>query len=484
MDQRGAQLAGVATTAEPTATPLRLAVRYGWMPLVALAGTTALESGERQSLAQAVDGIQKSFHVSDFQVSLLPFAMALIGVVGSIPIGRLTDRIRRTGLMGAAMLIWTVCMGLNGVAPSYATLFLARLGVGSVEANGPAAISLLSDYYPAKDRARIFGLYQSGALAGALIGLVGGGIAVQLAGWRAAFFMWIPIGLVVALFVFRQPEPRRGDQDTDFEVDLAESVAARVDQGEVAVEMLPEPVRVGTLDYEKCGWREAAQELLHIRSMWFGVLAITVSQLLLTALQFWGVPYFKRVHHLNAAAAGGVAGLLGLGAVVGIVGGGFLADRLLRRGVLCARVYVVAFGSVIATAILVPAFDSTNLAVSAPLLFLGGAALTLPVAPAEAMMTDVVVAQLRGRAATIRGIVRSLGNGGAVIVGGLSSLIIGGGVGRADALRYAIVAITPIYAIGGIITLIAARYYPADVAFVVAESRRLRSSGPPENPEG
>src|ERR1700737_3452514 len=129
-------------------------VRYGWMPLIALGATVALESGERQSLAQAVDGIQKSFHVSDFQISLLPFAMALVGVVGGFPIGVLTDRVRRTALIGIAIVIWTVCMGLNALAGSYALLFAFRLGVGSVEANSPAAVSLLSDYYPAKDRAR------------------------------------------------------------------------------------------------------------------------------------------------------------------------------------------------------------------------------------------------------------------------------------------------------------------------------------------
>jgi MFS family permease len=456
-------------------TLTRKVVRYGWMPLVALAGTTALESGERQSLAQAVDGIQKSFHISDFEVSLLPFAMALIGVVGSFPIGVLTDRVRRTVLLGVAMLVWTACMGLNGLAGSYLVLFAFRLGVGAVEANGPAAVSLLSDYYPAKDRAKNMGLYQSGALVGALIGLVGGGVAVQLAGWRAAFWMWIPIGLVVAFVVFRQPEPQRGDQDANFEADLALAAAPAGELVQVS-RILPEPLRIGTLDYRTCSQRDAARELLHIRSMWFGVLSLTISNLLLNGLQFWGVPYFKRVHHLDAAAAGGVTGLLGLGAVFGILGGGFLADRLLRRGVLCARVYVVAFGSIAATMVLLPAFASTSLLVTAPLLFLGGALLTLPVAPAEALVSDVVVAQLRGRAATIRGVVRSLANGGAVIIGGVSTLLISSqGLSRADGLRYALVAITPLYAIGGVIMLLAARSYPTDLAFVVAEAQRLKA---------
>ena len=133
--------------------------------------TTALESGERQSLSQAVDGIhgiKHVFHVSDSAVGWLPFAMAIVGVLGAFPIGVLTDRVRRTWLLAIAMLVWTACMGLNGLALGYAFLVAARLGVGAVEANGPAAVSLLSDYYPVKDRARMMGLYQSGALAGAI----------------------------------------------------------------------------------------------------------------------------------------------------------------------------------------------------------------------------------------------------------------------------------------------------------------------------
>jgi MFS family permease len=447
---------------------MRRAVRYGWAPLVALAVTTALEAGERQSLSQAVDGIQARFGVSDAAVGLLPFAMAIVGALGAVPFGTLADRWRRTWLLAAAAGIWTLCMGLNGLAASYWMLFAARMGIGVVEANGPATVSLISDYYPVADRARMMGLYQSGALAGALVGLIGGGVAVSLGGWRWAFFMWIPLGVAGALYIARQPEPARGDQDADFEADLAMAQPGGADVADLVnlAGLLPDPRRTAAVDYRNCSTRELARELLRIPSMWFGVLALTISQLLLNGLQFWGVPYFKRVHHLSPAGAGAVTGLLGLGAIAGILGGGILADRLLRRGILCARVYVVAFGSIAATIVLMPAFASTDLALTAPLLFLGGALLTLPVAPAEALVSDVVVAELRGRASAVRSIVRALSAAGAPLIGLLS---------RAIGLRAALVAFSPIYAVGGLIMLAAVRHYPHDIAFVVAESRRRRT---------
>ena len=460
----------------------RRAVRYGWMPLVALAATTGLESGERQSLSQAIDGIQHQFHVSDTVAGAIPFAMAVVAIAGAIPIGILADRAKRTTLLAGAMLIWTVCIGMNGLATTFVVLFVFRMGIGVVEANGPAALSLLSDYYPAGQRAKVMGLYQSGALAGALIGLVGGGVAVSLGGWQWAFLMWVPIGIAVAVFIARQPEPRRGDQDADFETDMAEAIALDEPAAgtvEAVTSLLPPPRRIGTLDYEHCSHRDVGRELLRIPTLWFGVLALTVSQLLLVGLQFWGVPYFKRVHHMGAAAAGGVASLLGLGAVVGIVGGGFLADRYLRRGVINARVYVVGIGSIVATLLIMPAFASRSLAVTAPLLVLGGIFLTLPVAPAEALVSDVVVAQLRGRAASVRSVVRTLSNIGPLVIGGIAVALEHGGASKADALRNAIVILAPIYAIGGAIVLFAVRTYPYDLAFVVAESRRCNPEPEP-----
>ena len=88
--------------------------------------------------------------------------------------------------------------------------------------------------------------------------------------------------------------------------------------------------------------------------MWFGTLSLTVSQLLLYGLSFWGVEYFERVHHLGPALAGTLVTVLGAGSAVGVLAGGFLSDRLLRHGHVNARVYVVAYGSIGASLVLAP----------------------------------------------------------------------------------------------------------------------------------
>jgi hypothetical protein len=138
---------------------------------------------------------------------------------------------------------------------------------------------------------------------------------------------------------------------------------------------------------------------------------------------------------------------------------------MLQRGIVNARIYVAVVSSVVATIIFVPAFAASSLAITLPLFLVGGFFLTLPVAPADAMLTDVVVAPLRGRAAGLRSIVRSASSLMILVVGVLKGFF---------GLQTALVVATPVYAVGGMIMLLAARTYPSDLAFVAAESRRLR----------
>ncbi|MGH9137261.1 MAG: MFS transporter [Acidimicrobiales bacterium] len=410
---------------------------YGTYPLVALAATLAIEQGERLSLAQAFDGIKDEFGTSDTMLGGLAAAMVLVGVAGSLPIGSLTDRVHRGRLLAAAIVIWTVCMALGSVAPTFALLFATRLGVGAVEANSPAAFSLLSDFYPVSRRARVMGRYQAGAAVGGLVGIALSGVLVDAFGWRAALWMWIPFGVLTVLLLLRLPEPDRGAQDRDFHGELA------TNRGQIR------PVSVAGSE------GSALRQLLSIRTMWFGVLSLTLSSFLLQALSAWGIELFKRAHDLSAGEASVFAPAIGAGAAIGLLGGGTVADRLLRRGVVNARVFVAAFAAVAASVLLVPAVLTDSLALAAVLLFFGTLCLTTPIAPSEALLADVVPSAIRGRAAGMRAVVRSLAALAPWVVGRLSD---------ATDLQTALAAVVPLYGVGGLVMLLAARSYPGDVA--------------------
>jgi len=421
-----------------------------------------LEQGERLSLAQAFDGIQAEFGVSDRGLGALAAAMVLVGVLGGVPFGALADRWRRSTLLVIAMVVWTACMGFGAIAPGFTFLLIGRLGVGVVEANGPAANSLMADFYPVVTRARMMGRYQLGSAVGGLLGVGLSGVLVDTYGWRAAFWMWIPVGAVVAVMLTRLPEPERGGQDRAFHLEEEEHIEADGVPGLLPDLGLPVP-RQSTLRYDEASWMDVLRELRHIRSMWFGLLSLTISSFLLGALSVWGIEFFKRAFDLSATEAGAFVPFIGGGAAIGLVGGGELADRLLRRGMANARVYVTAVSSVLASVLLLPAFLTSSLPLAAALLFLGSFCLTVPVAPSEALVSDVVPGALRGRASAIRSIVRALSALSPFLVGVLSD---------ATDLPTALAMLTPLYAVGGLLMLLAARSYPADLAFVAADARR------------
>ena len=431
-------------------------------PVVALGATVAIEQGERLSLAQAFDGIKAEFGVSDTMLGGLSAAMVLVGVVGSVPIGALADRWRRRTLLVIAMVIWTVCMGLGSLAPTFALLFATRLGVGAVEANSPAAFSLLSDYYPVAARGRAMGRYQTGAAVGGLIGVALSGVLIDQWGWRAGLWMWLPFGALTVALLLRLPEPERGAQDRAFHREETDRVDVDGLPGLLPDLGLPDPAPTATAPTR---WPEVLRVLVGIRSMWFGVLALTLSSFLLGALGAWGIELLKRVHGLSAAEASAGAPAIGAGAAIGLYGGGVLADRLLQRGITNARVYVSSVASIAASVFLLPAVLTSSLPLALVLLFLGTTCLTLPVAPSEALLSDVVPYELRGRAASVRAVVRSLSALAPWVVGLLSD---------ATDLQTALGTVAPMYAAGGCVMLLAARTYPRDLAAATASSARLQ----------
>jgi sugar phosphate permease len=286
-------------------------------------------------------------------------------------------------------------------------------------------------------------------------------VLVDNFGWRSAFWMWIPFGFISIALLTRLPEPARGAQDRDYHDDAASRVVQDTTGDLFPYLDVPEPAD-DVSSFDDASWMDVFRELVKIKSMWFGLMSLTISGFLLSALGVWGIEFFKQHFHLSATKAGGFAAAIGAGAALGLVLGGEIADWLLRRGVQNARVYVTAVLSILATVFMLPGLLTHSLALAAVLMFFGSFCLTGPVAPSEALTSDVVPAELRGRAAAIRSIVRALS--------ALAPFFIGVVADRTS-LTTSLAAFTPTFALGGIVMLFAAKTYPADLASVAARAR-------------
>src|SRR5581483_11544903 len=112
----------------------------------------------------------------------------------------------------------------------YSSLLLTRLALGAVTATaGPAVASLTGDYFPARERGRVYAYILGGEILGTAAGFIISGSVASLIDWRAAFFLLAIPGFFLARELYRTvPEPIRGGQSRlePGVTDLKEAVAA------------------------------------------------------------------------------------------------------------------------------------------------------------------------------------------------------------------------------------------------------------------
>ena len=134
----------------------------------------------------------------------------LISYMISAPIfGRLADRWSRWFLIGGGVAVWSLASGATGTAGSFFILLLTRIFVGIGEgAYGPAAPTILADLYPLKIRGRIMAVFFMAIPVGSALGYAFGGWANAHFGWRWAFYLVLPPGLLLALLCVFMREPR------------------------------------------------------------------------------------------------------------------------------------------------------------------------------------------------------------------------------------------------------------------------------------
>ncbi|WP_114951580.1 spinster family MFS transporter [Sphingosinicella terrae] len=155
--------------------------------------------------------IKSEFALSDKAVSLINGGsfVAIYGV-GGVLSGWLIDRYSRKHLLAASLVLWSATTVLCGFATSFVQLALARAGVGVGEsAIVPLALSTISDATPKARRPMAMAIFYSGGMVGLFISFVAGSWIGATYGWRMAFYVAGPPGILLALLVLvfaREPE--------------------------------------------------------------------------------------------------------------------------------------------------------------------------------------------------------------------------------------------------------------------------------------
>jgi len=188
-----------------------------WLALVVLTAISTVGFIDRIVVNVLVEPVKAEFALSDTQVSFMGVAFSLLNIAAGLFIARLAERVRRLTLISLGTLLWSAATAICGGAANWASLLLARMGVGLGEAIGlPSLQSVIADYFPASRRGLAISVLMLAPPIGAFVGFVGGGWIAQNYDWRMTFLMAaLPGVLLAAVAFFFIAEPKRGQHDPE-----------------------------------------------------------------------------------------------------------------------------------------------------------------------------------------------------------------------------------------------------------------------------
>jgi MFS family permease len=336
--------------------------------LVLLIGLNLLNYIDRYILPGEVSLIKSEFHATDQQMGALTTALFVVYMLAAPLTGWLGDHFRRKPLIIAGAVLWSVATLTTVWVHDYWTLYIRHALVGVGEASfGIFAPAVLADFYPERERNRIFSIFYLAIPVGAALGYMAGGKMGSLWGWRAPFLICAIPGLIIAaLYWVLGREPERGASD---------HVKATADRSTVLGLFKNPAFLTGT----------------------FGLAMLTFA---MGGISSWIPEYLRRSAGMSVAHSSFVVGLVTV--VDGIAGtavGGWLAQRWLRTN--HRALYLLSFWSVALTLPCGALLFFGPPAWVVPMLFVTEFFLFLNTGPLNAAIANSVSAPVRATAISL-----------------------------------------------------------------------------------
>ena len=349
--------------------------RTAWYAVLMISLVTLCGQLDYGLISLLVQPIKRSTHMSDTQIGLLMgAAYSLPYLLCGFPLGRISDRARRTYVLSGALTIWSVGTALCGLASSFWPFAACRGVMGSaISVKGPTTVSVIPDLVPREKLGRAFGIYNicltggqylSSIVGGLLLGWLLYRMPISVFGlkigqaWQMVFILMGIPGLLLAPLVFLTvPEPGRHGVRKE-----------RPRIGEVLHFMLAGP---------------AARVFVPT------MIGTALSGILLAGYGGWRAAFFDRTYHMGAHVYGPLSGIIGLiGAPIGVIIGAWIADRMHRKWIDShLRLAVFAHALIMPIYIFTPLLPNAALALG--LQFLMGI-LMIAAAPSQLAAMQII----------------------------------------------------------------------------------------------
>jgi MFS family permease len=319
----------VVASHEPWPSPAR-----AWYAVGVFGLTVFTLFGNQFLVALMLEPIKNDLQLSDQQVALIfGLAGSFTLAFASLVISPLADKYSRRLIIGLGLLILGLCNIGSALVATAGALLIVRLigGVGGA-GNGPATFSLLADTFPPAKLPKAMATMNIGfMLAVGLSYLVGGYLLRSLAtpeytlpvfgtvrSWQLVFLILaIPDLLLGLLVLFTVLEPKR--------------------RGAMAATAGARPATVSYAEVFRYLWDNRRA----FAPMYIG---LAINCIALVGNSFWMAPFYQRTHGWGPGDFGVYQGwILLILAPAGLLFGGWLAERLTKRGIADANQRVVVW---------------------------------------------------------------------------------------------------------------------------------------------
>jgi MFS transporter, ACS family, D-galactonate transporter len=400
--------------------------RWGVVILIFLA--TSINYLDRSNLGVAGPAMMKELSFSKVEFGILGSAFFWTYTLMQIPVGAIVDKLGARVTYAVAILWWSIFGALTATGRSLGALIGIRalMGIGESPAF-PTNTRVISDWLPTHERGFANGLFTTGIAVGA--GLTTPLVAwvVENFGWRISFIITGSLGVIwVFLWLYyfknRPSESRIAN----------EAEVAYIEAGQTAPEKTEE---------SKVKW----YQLLKQRNVWCILYGLFAQDYLLYLMLTWLPTYLVVEKHMTLIKAGFNSILPWVAASAGALLGGYLSDRLVKRGwePIKARKTIMTIGMLLSLFIIPGAFvESASSAILLISLSMGG--MMFANGSSWAIIADIAP---KGTEGTLAGMQNFIGN----IAGWIAPILTGF---LADRLHNFVAALVIAGVIGGVAALI------------------------------
>lgn len=293
---------------------------YPWVVVALLGGVALLNYMDRQMLSTMKDSMQVD--ITDLQSAanfgrLMAVFLWIYGLMSPIS-GIIADNLSRKKLIVGSLLVWSSVTYFMGLATTYDQVFWLRALMGLSEALYlPAGLSLIADYHTGGSRSLAVGIHMTGLYLGQAIGGFGATLAAAYS-WNATFQWFGIIGIVyaVVLAVFLKDKKR----------------------------VAPEETKESTPKKPQANVWLSLKSLFMNPAFWVILLYFAIPSLPGWATKNWLPTLFAENLGLPMSQAGPMATItIAFSSFVGVVFGGILSDRWVRKNIK-GRIYTGAIG--------------------------------------------------------------------------------------------------------------------------------------------